>query len=117
MSSPPTNWPTCSGARSEVASPIAMNISCGSATPQSVKSFMKVGSSRRASVCGMSPMEPVTSSANTMPSELGWSALSRASRTLRPRGSISGWVAVWVKTSAPDLVARSATRAAWAACE
>lgn len=96
---------------------MAMNMSWGSATPQSVNSFMKVGSSRRARVCGMSPIEPVTSSAKAMPSEFGWSALSRDSRTLSPCGFMSACVAVCVKTSLPDLAARSATMAAWAACE
>ena len=62
-------------------------------------------------------MEPVTSSAKAMPSELGWSALSRDSRTFSPFGFISGCVERCVNTSAPGLAARSAINAVCAACE
>jgi len=56
---------------SEVASPTAINSNCGSAIWHALSSFMKVGNSWRASKLGISPMEPVTSSANAIPKELG----------------------------------------------
>ena len=47
---------------------------------------MKTGRCSVARILGISPIEPVTSSAKTSPSELGWSAPSRLSRSLTPLG-------------------------------
>ncbi len=74
---------------------------------------MKLGSVRVASWNGISPMEPLTSSANTMPTELGWSALSRLSRKRTPCGLIDGLPArAKTASCASDLRASSS---AWCA--
>ncbi len=77
---------------------------------------MKVGSSLRASCSGICPMEPVTSSANTTPTELGCAGLSRASRSLSPCGFMSGWQVFCVNTCCRGSSARAlviASCASW----
>ena len=71
-----SNCPTWSGAsRPPISRPAesctAMKSTCGSATPQSSSVFMNPGSSFFAICSGMSPIEPLTSSAKTMPIEFG----------------------------------------------
>ena len=77
---------------------------------------MKVGSSLRASSSGMLPIEPVTSSAKTMPSEFGCVGLSRLSRNFTPFGSISGWQLFCLNTSWRGSTVRACAIASFAIC-
>jgi hypothetical protein len=64
-----------------------------------------------ASCTGISPIDPLTSSANTMDSESGWLSLSRLSRTCTPSGFKSAWHAFCVNTSLAPSPARAAVAA------
>ena len=67
---------------------------------------MKPGNCLVAMSTGMLDIEPLMSSAKTMPRESGLSLLSRDSRYLTPFGSIFGSTTVPLKTAAADWPAR-----------
>jgi hypothetical protein len=74
---------------SPYAQPSAMNSTCASGSTVSTL-CMNDGIVFIASCTGISPIDPLTSSANTIPTESGWFALSRLSRQRTPFGSRSG---------------------------
>ena len=78
--------------------------------------FMKAGRVWVASRLGISPIEPETSRANTIPTEFGCASLSRHSRWPTFSGRISSWQARCVKTSLVFTLLRwlvMATCASW----
>ena len=75
---------------------------------------MNVGRVRVASWWGISPIEPLTSSANTIPTAFGCSALSRDWRNPTPCGFIAGSQLRPENTASVGSVARAWVMAWWA---